>query len=248
MKEAFELIFNDKAIHNYDEWKNEYLLTDPKHWREGRSAQALANFIMNKNGLDTIIERVNSILKKNTEEKIISLSKGIIEYESKFDNYRGNGRIHDLGLWGETQNKRVFIGIESKVDEPFGLPLKDALYKAERELEKSKNSKKVQRIDDLVFKYFGKYSKDIMNFRYQLFYALAGTEIDLRCKIDTNIKILLIINFKNDSYDKRIGESNKQDYLDFMNNVKELSKLGELSYFKFNRKGNVQIYVDYLEI
>ena len=59
------------------------------------------------------------------------LDRAISEYEQKFDDFRGRGRIHDLGIFGQTESgKSLFVGVEAKVDEPFGPFVHDAYLSA----------------------------------------------------------------------------------------------------------------------
>ena len=111
-------------IENYKEWEEYYKNSDEKHWEDGRSAQSLADFMMQRNGIDVITNVVNDVLKNDS---IDFFEYGIIEYESKFDEFK-NGRMQDIAIWGKTKsNHSIHIGVEAKVDEEFGKTIEDAI-------------------------------------------------------------------------------------------------------------------------
>ena len=88
-----------------------------RHWQEGRSAQALADFFVNHHGEDRIKKEVNKVLG---QDPIVALKMAEIECKCPFDDCR-NARRQDMGIVGQTKGgKNVFIGIEAKVNETFG--------------------------------------------------------------------------------------------------------------------------------
>ena len=96
-----------------------------KHWESGRSDYSLADFILNKNGVELIKSEVVEVLKED-----VIFDVAYPEYEVRFDNF-GKGREHDLGIYGETDSgKTVFIGLEAKVDEAFGDTISTAYLNA----------------------------------------------------------------------------------------------------------------------
>ena len=104
---------NGKAINTMENWAEIYASGNKaKHWKEGRSAYSIADYVINHNGLEKIQSRVKDVLQKE-----IKIERVIPEVEITFDKY-GQGRVHDLGIYGK--NNSIFIGVEAKVDEPFG--------------------------------------------------------------------------------------------------------------------------------
>ncbi len=105
------------TIKTLEEWKIKVFGTGQKaiHWKVGRSAYSLAKFMLEKDG----VKYVTKLLEEALNEKI-QLDEAIIEKEVRFDDY-GHGREDDLGIIGNTASgKSIFIGLEAKVDEPFG--------------------------------------------------------------------------------------------------------------------------------
>lgn len=73
---------------------------------------------------------------------------------TKFDDY-GKGRTHDLGIYGKTvSGKRIFIGVEAKVNETFGGTVQSAYDKVAYLKSVGKNSNLDARIEGLKKKYF----------------------------------------------------------------------------------------------
>lgn len=115
--------YKEKEITKKEDWKNAFCSAynkkekEDKHWREGRSAECLAEDFMGENatGKETMIAMVRLCLNPHN----ISLEKACIEHASKFDEYK-RPRMQDLAIWGRSDKKNIFIGIEAKVDEKFG--------------------------------------------------------------------------------------------------------------------------------
>jgi len=181
-----------------------------KHWKAGRSAYSIADYIITRNGLTSIADRVGSVLNAG-----VIFKKAIPELELTFDKY-GQGRVHDLGIYGLTESgKSVFIGVESKVDEPFNKSIADVYLQAIARRISGRRTKAPERIEDLVKLHIRKPKKDVFDLRYQLFYSTAGT---LAAKQD--ISLMYIIVFKTELYDGLKGLENLKDYLAFINAVR----------------------------
>ncbi len=195
--------------HTMKAWEDLFCGIDSnKHWKEGRSAQSLAEFILNRNGEDEIKSVVNSILRN---DKIGELSEAVIECYCPFDSYR-TPRRQDMGIWGKTISGRtVFIGIEAKVDESFGPTVSEAISEAELYLNEHPRSKKVDRITELCHD-FGLTTGAASQFRYQLFHYTAGTAN----VPGVDIHVMLTLVFKTGVYDKEKGRQNKDDYDNFI--------------------------------
>lgn len=191
-------------------WKELFCQIDSdKHWKEGRSAQSLAKFILEHNGEDEIISAVNTVLEN---DKVRKFSNAEIECNCSFDCYH-TPRRQDMGIWGETVNrKRLFVGIESKVDESFGPTVYEAIGEAVRYKEKHPRSKRLNRITELCDN-FGVTTDEAGQFRYQLFHYTAGTA----SVADVDIHIMLTLVFKTDKYNEDKGHQNRLDYEKFIN-------------------------------
>lgn len=187
-----------------DHWKS---IHKPTQWKPGRSAYSVADFIVKRDGARKLRDRVSSVLGA-----LVTFHKIIPEYEVKFDQY-GKGRFHDLGIIGETQSgKSLFVGVEAKVDEPFGSYVADEWRKAQEIRESGKGTRLPQRIMQLCDRFNdGLGISECDKVRYQLLHGTAGT-VDAKA----DVSVFYVAVFKTDSYDKEIGESNHRDYQQFI--------------------------------
>lgn len=79
--------FRNKDINTLEEWKGiVFTGKKEKHWKEGRSAYALADFVLNKDGLSVVKQMVSSVI-----DEAFEFTSAIPEYEARFDQY-GHGR------------------------------------------------------------------------------------------------------------------------------------------------------------
>lgn len=152
---------NNNIITTVEEW---YQFAPPKakgkHWKDGRSAKSLAQFMTDKNQVmkleDILVE-----LKYGTN--------GVISCTPEANTVlpcKGNGRNHDLLMIGED----FVVGIEAKVSEPFGEEISTELIEA--------SDNKKGRIDKLANELFGckiNEVKDGLELRYQLLTGVYGT-------------------------------------------------------------------------
>ena len=191
-----------KSINNVDEWVKSF---DPsKNDEDGKSAKTLAQFCK-ENDVESIIkEWIAPIVKEE-----FSLDSAMPEMSTKFDNY-GKGRTHDLGIYGKTvSGKRIFIGVEAKVNETFGGTVQSAYDKVAYLKSVGKNSNLDARIEGLKKKYFP--GLDLDDIRYQLLYAIAGTLCE-----EAVIKILLFITIETSQFKVESGLRNDNDLNDFL--------------------------------
>jgi hypothetical protein len=237
---------NKKVVKNINEWKEIFLKNPNKknHWKEGRSAYELANFMLTKNGENIVKKFLEEILT----EKIV-FSNGYIEFEVKFDKYN-HGREHDLGIWGKTNNgKTIFVGIEAKVDEPLNETIKEVYIKNKVKELNGEKTNTLKRIENLLKRNFKYISEKQFEIRYQLIYSTAGTIDASENKKLSDISIFLIIVFKSKSYDIIKGETNYNDFQYFIKEInarKILKKKGQEMY-KTNIDGR-DLYIGHLII
>lgn len=179
------------------------------HWKEHRSAYSIADFLINRNGGETLQSRISSILSQPTK-----LERAIPEYELRFDQY-GRGRVHDVGVFGHTNaGQSVFIGVEAKVDETFGQSVHDAYLGAKSKQIVGVSTNAPERIEDLLSLHFSAPDVSMFDIRYQLLYATAGT-----LAANAEISVLYIAVFKTPLYDESIGVKNYRDYIQFINKI-----------------------------
>lgn len=205
-------------IVDFESWKAAFIEVDRDlHWKEGRSAYSLAYDFCNPNINESSgIRRIKGTLQDFGLKNII-LQEGLIEYESKFDSFR-NGRMQDLLILGETSKHNLVVCIEAKVDEPFGEPLSNAYQSAIDELRIKPKSKKKQRIDSLLTRFYPtKGIDEIGSIKYQLIYFLAGSLNEAQ-KRDAVVYMPVMV-YHTKEFDLRIGEQNKEDYVRFMRSL-----------------------------
>ena len=186
-----------------DDWKR---LHKDGNWKEGRSAHAIADFVVNHGGAAKLQQRVSSVLGGPME-----FYKGIPECKVQFDQFSGP-RVHDLGIWGTVSAKSLFVGVEAKVDEPFDKYIGDALQESHKTIESGGKSNKPQRIRELCARFNdGPGITEDSCIRYQLIYGAAGT-VDA----GADVSVFCVAVFLTDDYDASTGETNHQDYLRFI--------------------------------
>ncbi len=182
-----------RSLKTLEDWS----LRKRNHWKRGRSAYEVANFIVNRNGADKLERKVSEVLGGT-----VQFDKITPEYVVPFDKQRGQGRVHDLGIWGATSSgDSLFVGVEAKVDEPFGPIIADEW--------KKRTVGKEARIRQLCDRFPG-ISVD-SKIRYQLMYAAAGTVCE-RAKVS----VFYIVVFVTDCYDPKEGKKNYNDYMEFI--------------------------------
>lgn len=216
-----------KVITNYGDWRNAFIQYDkPIHWREGRSAQSLAEDFMltNKPGRDMLVQIVEQV----TGEKIAGQIQACIEHESEIEGFHGSGRMQDLAAFGKLHsNLSFFIGIEAKVDETFDKTIGERAFIIEKIRAKKPTTKQHERLmnllQELMHVNFDKNGfpalldvpDEIKNLRYQLLYYLAGS-----FREDADIIFLPVVVYKSNGlhfecYDSSIGSQNQNDYENF---------------------------------
>ncbi len=151
---------------------------EEEHWKDGRSAKELAkDWIVNEG------EELKKTLGSNIEFKDIIFEEASPEYTTKLDNFRGNGRQHDLLILASVKNKPLLISIEAKADESFGKITKDYYIEQikERDKEDGKNTNVPERIEGLIKYVFNEnvsykdINNEVFKLRYQLLHGVAGT-------------------------------------------------------------------------
>ena len=81
--------FEGNDITSLGQWGN---LVRRGHWKPGRSAYSLADFILNRLGATHLEYRLASVLSES-----VGLEQGTPEYAARFDGYEGPARL-DLGI------------------------------------------------------------------------------------------------------------------------------------------------------
>ena len=181
------------------------------HWKEGRSAYSLADFIIKRKGANVLERRISCVLSKP-----VKLQKATPEFRASFDSYRGNPSNLDLGIFGRVgSNSSLFVGLEAKVDEPFGYKTYDRYRKAICELKCNPRSQAHRRIKALLSRYFAEtcdpcYSR-FSDIGYQLLTGTAGT-----IARNKDVSVFYILVFMTCKYNKCKGQDNQRDYEKFI--------------------------------
>jgi hypothetical protein len=227
--------FKGDTISNLGEWERfAFSGAKAKHWAEGdgRSAFSLADFIINNDGE----QRITDLVSAQINEKF-TLDLAHPEFEARFDKY-GHGREHDLGIFGKTiTGKKIFIGIEAKVDESFGGTIAYAYHTAKAKELNGESTNWPKRIEELLKFNFKTIKVSDFKLSYQLLFSTAGT----LC-IDADIHILLILVFKTESYNSKKGAANYKDLQAFLKKA-EADKIADNTYkLNMNNKDLTIIY------
>lgn len=170
---------NNNIITTVEEW---YQFAPPKakgkHWKDGRSAKSLAQFMTDKNQV------------KKLEDILVELkydTNGVISCTPEANTVlpcKGNGRNHDLLMIGED----FVVGIEAKVSEPFGEEISTELIEA--------SDNKKGRIDKLANELFGckiNEVKDGLELRYQLLTGVYGTLLEAENNKKSKALFLVVV-------------------------------------------------------
>ena len=197
---------NNNIITTVEEW---YQFAPPKakgkHWKDGRSAKSLAQFMTDKNQVKKL-EDILVELEYNTN--------GVISCTPEANTVlpcKGNGRNHDLLMIGED----FVVGIEAKVSEPFGEEISTELIEA--------SDNKKNRIDTLANKLFGckiNEVKDGLELRYQLLTGVYGTLLEAE-KNKKSKALFLVIVFTDGltSEDENAVNRNNDDFKNFCQQI-----------------------------
>ena len=179
----------------------------PAQWRPGRSAHAIADFVVNRDSAAKLARTVAAVLGER-----VAFREAAPELEIRFDRY-GKGRFHDLGIRGETESgATLFVGVEAKVDESFGAHVADEWRNAQRIRERGERTRRPDRITELCDRFQdGPGISEYDEIRYQLMHAAAGT-----VEAGADVSVLYIAVFATDDYDPDKAEINRQDYRTFI--------------------------------
>ncbi len=253
-------------------WEEGFKAVDkePKHWKKDYSAHSLARFFTEGKEIDGCSNGQRWIegLSKHITGEQFNFGDAQIEHASKLDNRKGGQRMQDLSIWGTAANSSIFIGIEAKVLESFDKTVVDAYNEAVKYRDTNPHSKKAERIEDLVARFFPTAlptDGSVRNLRYQLLHYVAASEKEgatlkesnkpLEKRSVADIIILPVLVFKTDHYkeDEKQALRNKNDYFSclpkFGFKVDEaLGNYSDTCIYVLNRKEKPKVYSLYAEI
>ena len=199
-----------KPLTSLAEWARLYESPRSSHqWKQHRSAYSVAEFILNHNGAESLRARIAEAL-----EETVTFEKAVPEYEVRFDRF-GRGRMHDLAIFGRAESgKSIFVGVEAKVDEPFGATVRDAYLTAKARQIGGESTNAPERIEELLKLHFPSPDTSVFDVRYQLLYATAGT-----LAAGADLSVLFVVVFKTPLYSETLSAENYRDYVDFLGRV-----------------------------
>ena len=220
---------NNNIITTVEEW---YQFAPPKakgkHWKDGRSAKSLAQFMTDKNQV------------KKLEDILVELkygTNGVISCTPEANTVlpcKGNGRNHDLLMIGED----FVVGIEAKVSEPFGEEISTELIEA--------SDNKKGRIDKLANELFGckiNEVKDGLELRYQLLTGVYGTLLEAENNQKSKALFLVIVFTDGlTSEDENAVNRNNDDFKNFCQQIGLSAEGGTIC------KSNVDLTIMKVEI
>ena len=222
-------ISKNNIITTVEEW---YQFAPPKakgkHWKDGRSAKSLAQFMTDKNQV------------KKLEDILVELkydTNGVISCTPEANTVlpcKGNGRNHDLLMIGED----FVVGIEAKVSESFGEEISTELIEA--------SDNKKNRIYTLANELFGckiNEVKDGLELRYQLLTGVYGTLREAK-KNKKSKALFLVIVFTDGitREDENAVNRNNDDFKNFCQQIGLSAEGGTIC------KSNVDLTIKKVEI
>ena len=193
-------------ITNMDIWLK---VAPPKggeaQWKDGYSAKELARFVIEH---PEVFSKLLDEVVKSTVGYRPSSFTGEPEATTNLPPQGSSGpREHDLLLY----DNRIVIGIEAKVNEPFG---NDKSIRQEKE-----STSKYERINWLIKTILQSRQideKEVGDLKYQLFAATAGTLLEA-AKRDLEECIFLVLAFH--PKDGPVNQANKKSFEDFVSVV-----------------------------
>lgn len=204
----------NKPINSLADW---FSMCPPQrgenHWVDGRSAKETA-----KHWLHVIPKEFRDLLKCfNLEYELCSP-----EFVTRFDDFPGNGRNHDLLIIAKDQKQeKVVVSIESKVDESFGQTIGTYLRAIERRIENGEVTNAGFRIEQLKEAIFPTIDQPVFeSLRYQLLTAIAGTLAEAKNQ-QSKKAIFLVQTFVSPNMDSKKHRQNQRDLDHFLEVISE---------------------------
>jgi hypothetical protein len=205
-----DLLNGRKRISTWKQWVR------PKEvyqWKSGRSAMELARAWFTS-PVPVTPESFRKLLDGHRLTRKLSIQTGKPGKVTQLPE-RGEGRNHDLVLYGSVGSRKAVVCVEAKVDEELG-PMVGRYYR-----EKLKSRSRVpQRIDSLCEILFGDTasgrSAPWQDLRYQLLTGAAGAVLEAE-SAGADLAVFAVHEFVTDSADRRRKiPRNRKDYEAFV--------------------------------
>lgn len=205
-----------------------------KHWKVGRSAQALAAYMTE--ALPELPTEIEALLGRFTSKD------AELHWDAEFVTAlpgKGNGRNHDAVIY----NEDIFVGIEGKADESFGNK-----YIAEELVGASDNKR--SRIEQLTKMIFGDAPEAHPTVRYQLLTACAGILIEARKRGIQNALFLILVFKKEKAYSQAKLIENNKDLNAFLRELQaaEIENGLYILPTRYGKAHEIDLYMKKIEI
>lgn len=176
--------------------------TRPKEdyqWKSGRSAMELARawFTSTEPVMPVPLRR---ILDGNRTTKGLRIATGRPEKVTPLPE-RGEGRNHDLVLYGRVRRRSAVVCIEAKVDEEFG-PLVGQYHK-QKSRSRSRVPARIEKLSEIIF---GEGASPLVrpwrDLRYQLLTGAAGSVLEAE-QAGADFAVFVVHEFITESADRK---------------------------------------------
>ena len=207
---------NGRPIRSLAHWRR---LAPPvggdRQWVTGRSAKEAARAWSQLSTPEDVLKSIRELpgLGAFTPVTVIP------ELVTELDDF-GEGRHHDLIVFGVADGKRVLVGIEAKSDEELGPRIGGYLTEAEegniaRQAAGRRLSSIPERIRLLTQLVFGDRTVDLSEHRYQLLHGVGGTLIEAAAR-GADVAVFMVHTFRSPVANGQRIERNKNDVARFI--------------------------------
>jgi hypothetical protein len=160
-------------------------------------------------------QEIIDLLASHPRTTDVKLLEGIPEHVTSLPE-RGEGRNHDLLLYGRGALGDVVISVEAKVDEPFGETIGSYWKKARTS---GVPTRAPERIEALLAMLFGAKARPDADpwraLRYQLMTAVAGTAIEAASR-EADLAVVIVHEFLTEDINEANRSMNAEDFVAFV--------------------------------
>lgn len=204
-----------KTIRSIEDWRE---LAPPKggdeQWVDFRSAKELAKAFFRK-GYAEMPEELDQFLKEMCNETRYEVIEIIAEKKTKLDNYRGEGRNHDLCMLIRCNDELMTVCIEAKTDEGFSKLIKVKYNYVDKHPE-SNQVRRVEGLNESLIPLERQNSDELKSLRYQLFSATSGTLIEAKNQKSARA-VFIVYELLFRGLNQNMLERNDEDLKRFLN-------------------------------
>ena len=239
-----EIKYKGYLLKKAEDWHNYiYVGKKAKDWKVGKSAESLANFICNHDGISELEKVISQIVGLE-----VLIDDAHPEHEVRFDKY-GHGREHDMAIIAHSGDKTVFIGLEAKVNEEMGPTIVDAYTEFKAKELRGEATNGCKRIDALMEKYLPvPIKKSDFALHYQLLHATAGTlAAESASKKNFDYYVFLVVTFVTQSSNDDCAKRNHRCFEKYCKRILAEPTKGTKDTFKTIADGKT-LYLAYREI